>query len=976
MKYKAFISYRHSDFSRPHAEALESALKRYAKPLLKQPLSIFRDERVLRPGDDLPSEIKNGLEQSEFLIYLATAEAARSKWIADELRTWCGELGRRDKLIIVHLNDKIEADAETGKIIWEMTDALPQLLEPYVDGIPVWEDLTWATSPEQRDLLNNGYQKAVNALVARFRDIDPGEMNDEEVLTHRRNLQTRNIAMGVMSALGVLAVIGWYLASENSSQLARSLSESDFREAAVELRDGRQQEAYALLARAIRNDEENQAASDRLIHLLNTRELPVAVKIGGPEEGAWTQLHASPDGRYALGLSSDGVLRIWSEDNMEAWRPSTAVIKDVKVGGAVALAQTVEGGLLWVDLKARKVSEFTSEISQVTSFDLNDSGTHVALSGGNSLCVGRFATPFTCDLRRDGDWKIGRNALASDGTEIIATSQDAVQVLANLSSAADMRTLKEQNEQLGAVAFAVIGPNDTVCAIEIDPGGLQEESWSAIDCLEDGYRRAFNARFDSARVLQVDSSDEGNFVVAAVDNDEVHVLMFENVSYHIDISGLKEARVFADGHAFYTVSSNSEVRFFASKSGRELGLPLQLDQGQESQIVPFGKGIFVLKADGTSYHWQTQLLDGASNLRLAGPLPRWYDAPEASSTGVTMLAGDNPGDWILDREGAASIVIRHPLPMEEWEAEQMAEAIGIWPQTIAAHAVGAPVIVTAAGNDELIVWASGTGAEIRRISSAGDHLFATSVFVDPRGKKVLIAYSNEFRTDRYCFGTGIVEYAIVDLTQPILPTASSALPVGWTILDATVGLSEILTVHSTDIRIVDGLTGNNRLAISADAPIIRATFGSQGRFIAAATRTGEIYVWDANTGLPIADRLVFDPEPLIHNGAPCDDDYYGTHGPLEFSPDSRFLGFRASLYADSVSDPKSSPLRWLIGNPQKEQSALGLARIAEAIAGARFNENGVLDYILQPDLESIQQMILNESAYLQKQLPDWISKSN
>ena len=111
MKFKVFISYKHSDFSRPHAEALEIALKQYAKPLLRPPLSVFRDERVLRPGDDLPTKIRSSLEHSEFLLYLATAEAAQSKWIADELGIWCDELGRRDKLIIIHLSDTIEADA-------------------------------------------------------------------------------------------------------------------------------------------------------------------------------------------------------------------------------------------------------------------------------------------------------------------------------------------------------------------------------------------------------------------------------------------------------------------------------------------------------------------------------------------------------------------------------------------------------------------------------------------------------------------------------------------------------------------------------------------------------------------------------------------------------------------------------------------------------------------------------------------------
>ena len=57
-----------------------------------------------------------------------------------------------------------------------------------------------------------------------------------------------------------------------------------------------------------------------------------------------------------------------------------------------------------------------------------------------------------------------------------------------------------------------------------------------------------------------------------------------------------------------------------------------------------------------------------------------------------------------------------------------------WPRLSAsardrsALAPEAAVVVTAAGNDDLLVWDFGTGAEIRRIASAGEHLFATSIY--------------------------------------------------------------------------------------------------------------------------------------------------------------------------------------------------------------------------------------------------------
>src|ERR1700752_795131 len=100
MKYKAFISYKHRA-STKFTENLELALKSYAKPLWHPPMAIFRDEKYLRPGLDLPKMIRDALEQSEALIYIASPEAAASPWVQDELSQWCSSASRRQRFIII-----------------------------------------------------------------------------------------------------------------------------------------------------------------------------------------------------------------------------------------------------------------------------------------------------------------------------------------------------------------------------------------------------------------------------------------------------------------------------------------------------------------------------------------------------------------------------------------------------------------------------------------------------------------------------------------------------------------------------------------------------------------------------------------------------------------------------------------------------------------------------------------------------------
>jgi hypothetical protein len=56
-KYQAFISYRHSDFSRHKVVAVENALKKYAKPFWKPFIRLFRDEKEMPTGSNLAASI-------------------------------------------------------------------------------------------------------------------------------------------------------------------------------------------------------------------------------------------------------------------------------------------------------------------------------------------------------------------------------------------------------------------------------------------------------------------------------------------------------------------------------------------------------------------------------------------------------------------------------------------------------------------------------------------------------------------------------------------------------------------------------------------------------------------------------------------------------------------------------------------------------------------------------------------------------
>src|SRR5690349_17788566 len=87
-QYNAFISYnRRVDLQL--SEHLQRALQRFAKPWYRlRALRIFRDQTVLTASPDARAAVQQGLDASEFLILLASPEAAASPWVQRELGHW------------------------------------------------------------------------------------------------------------------------------------------------------------------------------------------------------------------------------------------------------------------------------------------------------------------------------------------------------------------------------------------------------------------------------------------------------------------------------------------------------------------------------------------------------------------------------------------------------------------------------------------------------------------------------------------------------------------------------------------------------------------------------------------------------------------------------------------------------------------------------------------------------------------------
>lgn len=203
---KAFISYKHgraSNFSKALAEALSS----YAIGLFERPRSIFRDEDYIAAGEKLPEVIERALSDSEYLILLASQEAAKSVWVQLELETWCTKLGRADKLIILHTEGDIASDDNGGKILWEKTNALPEMLIEHITSLPLYIDVRDLISNEVLTLEVTEFKDTVNRIVARFLGVKPIEMSGKAYHTYKRNRRLKITTYSVISASIIAAIL-------------------------------------------------------------------------------------------------------------------------------------------------------------------------------------------------------------------------------------------------------------------------------------------------------------------------------------------------------------------------------------------------------------------------------------------------------------------------------------------------------------------------------------------------------------------------------------------------------------------------------------------------------------------------------------------------------------------------------------------------------------------------------------------------
>jgi WD40 repeat protein len=309
LRYDAFLSYSHAGDA-DLAASIQSSLQRFARPWYKTyALRVFRDKTGLSANPALWNSIVQALEQSEYLLLLASPHAASSPWVNQEV-SWFLSNRTPDRILIVITGGQIAWSATAGDYDWSQTTALPPALRGAFHLEPLYVDLSWAHQPQF--LRDARFRDAILDLAAPLHGRPKDELDSEDLRQHRRTLRIAWSAVALLSllaaALGLAAVYAKgqrnvarrqtvVAEARRMTALSRQLAAQAIGEAATDL-DGALLEAVEAF-RAEPTFEARQALLAVLFYSPHLREF-----VRGPRH-TWRTAALSLDARTIVALDED-----------------------------------------------------------------------------------------------------------------------------------------------------------------------------------------------------------------------------------------------------------------------------------------------------------------------------------------------------------------------------------------------------------------------------------------------------------------------------------------------------------------------------------------------------------------------------------------------------------------------------------------------------------------------------------------------
>jgi len=230
-KYKAFISYRHTEPDMQAAEKLQKLLEAYKPPKNlsndkeKEKWRIFRDVSELQTSTDLSEDISNAIENSEFLIVICSPRYKESKWCMQELTHFRELHGNTNANIITILVDGEPQDAFPEVLTYKDVKTVNDKGEEVVARVevePLAANIKSDTLKESMKKLNTEYLRiAAPMLGCGFNDLYQREKKREA----RRRRRIFLVVSGVLTVITVISLYSALTISKKNKDINRKNDE-------------------------------------------------------------------------------------------------------------------------------------------------------------------------------------------------------------------------------------------------------------------------------------------------------------------------------------------------------------------------------------------------------------------------------------------------------------------------------------------------------------------------------------------------------------------------------------------------------------------------------------------------------------------------------------------------------------------------------------------------------------------------------
>ncbi len=589
----------------------------------------------------------------------------------------------------------------------------------------------------------------------------------------------------------------------------------------------------AYLASAIRLDPTSQVASLRLAdHLLNR---PTCWPLTKPLQHADSLSHAgfSPDGSMVVTASRDGTARIWDAATGE---PLTEPLQHGGIvnyaefspdGSRIVTASNDNCAIIWDVATGEPLTRplehqglgLLEEIVGHATFSADGSRV-VTASGDRTAQIWDAWTgnPLTGPLRH-GE-AVLHAAFSADGSRVITASGDQTARIWNAATGEPMTDPLRHGETVRHVVFSADGSRVATASFDHTARIWNPQTGEPFtDPLKHG-GRVFHAEFSSDSSLLVTASDDNTARIwdTTTGNPLTDPLRHGEAVDHADLC--------ADGHRLITVSGGT-ARIWELATGELISDPL--GHGAPVHHAEFsadGSRAVTASSDGTARIWDVATGELISD-QLGHEAPVCHAELSADGTRVVISYADYGPARIWD------------VATGELISDQLGHEAGILHVEFSADG---SQVVTASYDQTARVWDAATGIPLTGpLPHEGNVLHAA---FNPDGTRVVTAASD---------GTARIWDVVTGkpLTDP--------LPHGDTVRHAAFSPdgSRVVTASEDDTaRIWDAATGKPLTdALQHEGAIHHAAFSPDGNWVVTASADNTAQIWEARTGAPLIGPL-------------------------------------------------------------------------------------------------------------------------